>query len=165
VDDAVHGCETLFQTKNVRLARHIPPELPPIRADRDALLQIFTHLLNNAGAASANDTEVSLTIQCETDRRASGPPVSFLVISITDTGGGIATQDQPRVFSRLFPADAPLIAGLGDDGIGLAIAKALVEAHGGRIWVISQPGVGSTFYTLLPLQGKGAPRNGVADAS
>lgn len=160
VEDALHACEALFQGKNLKLNASLPPNLPPLQADRDALLQILSHLLNNSGAASASDSEINLTLKVETDRRPSGDEVLYLVVSITDTGGGIAPEDQPRVFSRLYRADAPLIAGLGDNGMGLSIAKALVEGHGGRIWVISDAGVGSTFYVLLPLEGRHAKING-----
>jgi len=159
IDDALRGCQNQFGEKNVRLVTDIPPNLPPVQADRDALLQIFSHLLNNSGAASANDTEVHLSVRHETEQRPGADPLNYLIISVTDTGGGIAPEDQPRVFSRLYRADAPLIAGLGDNGMGLAIAKALVEGHGGRIWVISDSG-GSTFYVLLPLEGKYAKADG-----
>ena len=161
IDDALRGCQSQFDEKNVRLVTDIPPNLPPVQADRDALLQIFSHLINNSGASSANDTEVQLSVQHQSEQRPGADPLHFLIISITDTGGGIAPEDQPRVFSRLYRADAPLIGGLGDNGMGLSIAKALVEGHGGRIWVISEPGAGSTFYVLLPLEGKYAKANGV----
>jgi signal transduction histidine kinase len=75
---------------------------------------------------------------------------------VTDTGGGIAPEDQRRVFQRLYRADNPLIAGLGETGVGMSIAKALVEAHGGRIWVESEMGVGSTISFLLPVASEGA---------
>ncbi len=161
IDDALHGSQSQFDEKNLRLVTDIPPNLPPVQADRDALLQIFSHLINNSGASSANDTEVHLSVQHQSEQRPGADPLHFLIISITDTGGGIAPEDQPRVFSRLYRADAPLIGGLGDNGMGLSIAKALVEGHGGRIWVMSDPGAGSTFYVLLPLEGKIAKANGV----
>ncbi len=164
IDDALRACQSQFSEKGLRLVTEIPPNLPPVQADRDALLQIFTHLLNNSGAASASDTEVRLVVQHETEPRPGADPLNYLVISVTDTGGGIAPADQPRVFSRLYRADAPLIAGLGDNGMGLAIAKALVEGHRGRIWVISEPGLGSTFYVLLPLEGRSAQGNGARRA-
>jgi signal transduction histidine kinase len=72
-------------------------------------------------------------------------------VSVADTGGGIAPEDQRRVFQRLYRADNPLVSGLGDTGVGLSIAKSLVEAQGGRIWVESEMGVGSTFSFILPL--------------
>ncbi len=161
IDDALRGCQSQFGEKGLRLVTDIPPNLPPVQADRDALLQIFSHLINNSGAASANDTEVHLSVRHESEQRPGAEPINYLIISITDTGGGIAPEDQPRVFSRLYRAEAPLIGGLGDNGMGLSIVKALVEGHGGRIWVISDPGAGSTFYVLLPLEGKYAKANGV----
>jgi signal transduction histidine kinase len=77
-----------------------------------------------------------------------------LFVSVTDTGGGIAPEDQSRVFQRVYRADNPPIVGLGDNGVGLSIAKSLVEAQGGRIWLESEMGVGSTISFILPLFSK-----------
>src|SRR5690606_33827759 len=74
-----------------------------------------------------------------------------LYVAIEDRGGGIADEDHARVFARKYKADNPLIAGLGDTGVGLSIAKALVEAHGGKLWLETRPGVGSVFSFALPL--------------
>ena len=161
IDDALHASDAVFREKNLQLTCEIPANLPPVQADRDALLQIFSHLLGNSGAASQNDTAVHLTVEHQSEHRPGADPLNYLILSVSDTGGGISPDDQPRVFSRLYRADAPLIAGLGDNGMGLSIAKALVEGHGGRIWVLSDPGVGSTFFVLLPLEGKYAKANGV----
>jgi signal transduction histidine kinase len=158
---ALHGCQSQFDEKGLRLVTDMPPNLPPVQADRDALLQIFSHLINNSGAASASDSEVHLSVRHESEARPGADALNYLIISVTDTGGGIAPEDQPRVFSRLYRADAPLIGGLGDNCMGLSIVKALVEGLGGRIWVISDPGAGSTFYVLLPLEGKYAKANGL----
>jgi signal transduction histidine kinase len=75
----------------------------------------------------------------------------YVLIQVTDTGGGIPAEDLGRVFTRLYRADNVLIQGVGDTGVGLSIAKTLTEAQKGRIWVDSQPGVGSTFSVLLPI--------------
>jgi two-component system sensor histidine kinase VicK len=80
-------------------------------------------------------------------------------VTVSDTGGGIAEEDRRRVFTRLYRADNPLIKGLGETGVGLSVAKTLIEAHGGRIWVESEEGVGSTFSFLLPVEGPGAMRS------
>ncbi len=75
----------------------------------------------------------------------------FLLFSVTDQGGGIAPEDRQRAFNRMYRADHPLLQGLGETGIGLSISKTLVEAQGGRIWVDSEMGIGSTFTFVLPL--------------
>ena len=75
----------------------------------------------------------------------------FVLIQVTDSGGGIPSEDLARVFTRLYRADNVLIQGVGDTGVGLSIAKTLTEAQKGRIWVESQAGVGSTFSVLLPI--------------
>jgi signal transduction histidine kinase len=163
VQDATQSCQALLREKEIGLRLEIADDLPRINADPDALRQILTHLLKNAGSASQMNTEVVLALQHEVERPLVGPPVDYIFLSVSDTGGGIALEDQPRVFSRLYRADAPLVAGLGDTGVGLSMVKALVEAHGGRVWVMSDPGQGSTFFVLLPLAGAAnKPSNGSA---
>ncbi|MGH2523554.1 MAG: sensor histidine kinase, partial [Anaerolineales bacterium] len=159
VEEAVQSCATQFREKEITLRMDMPEDLPRLNADRDALRQILTHLLNNASSASAVNSEILLTVQHEVERPRIGDPAHYLFISMSDTGGGIAPEDQPRVFSRLYRADAPLVAGVGDTGVGLSMVKALVEAHGGRVWVISEQGVGSTFYVLMPLEHSPAKPN------
>jgi signal transduction histidine kinase len=80
----------------------------------------------------------------------------YVLIQVTDTGGGISSEDVGRVFTRLYRADNVLIQGVGDTGVGLSIAKTLTEAQKGRIWVDSKSGIGSTFSVLLPIA-KNAP--------
>ena len=75
-----------------------------------------------------------------------------MLFSVADQGGGIEPEDRQRAFHRMYRADHPLVEGLGETGVGLSIAKALVEAQGGRIWVDSDMGVGSTFTFILPLE-------------
>lgn len=147
IEDAFTGVGAQFREKNISLNMDMAEELPAIEADRDAILQIFSRLLNNACSASTPGTQVDVT--------AAVQPDNFLLVSVRDTGGGIAPTDQPRVFARTYRADRPLISGLGDTGFGMSIAKALTEAQGGRIWVDSQQGVGSTFSVLLPTNTNG----------
>ena len=100
---------------------------------------------------------ISLKVRIDDDNSAE----PYLLFQITDTGGGIAPADLSRVFSRRYRADNPLIQGVGDTGVGLSIAKTLTEAHGGRIWVESEPGHTTTFSVLLPVRPKVA--GGVAE--
>jgi len=150
VEEAIMGLSAQFRERNLTVRLDLALELPPIRADRDALYQIMLHLLSNACQCSQPGTEVIVSGHLE-HAEESLPP--YLRISVADTGGGIAPEDQPRVFQRFYRADNPLIAGLGETGVGMSIAKALVEAHGGRIWVESEIGVGSTFSFILPVGG------------
>jgi signal transduction histidine kinase len=147
VDEAVAGCMARLREKNIVLRMDLPIDLPSIHADRDALQQVLIHLLQNAGDATEAEGEIALVARVETQDNIE----PYILIQVSDTGGGIPAEDLPRVFSRLYRADNPLIQGVGDTGVGLSIVKTLVEAHGGRIWVDSILGSGATFSILLPI--------------
>jgi signal transduction histidine kinase len=95
--------------------------------------------------------EISAAQYTEGNEDATEEETQFLQVSLSDSGGGIAEKDLERVFERFYRAERPLIEGLGETGVGLAIVKSLVEAHGGRVWVESEIGDGSTFHFLLPV--------------
>jgi two-component system sensor histidine kinase VicK len=126
--------------------------LPILHADPECVHQIMVNLLSNACKASPEGGEIRLRAQIHSKPR-DGLDVAtpFLLVSVTDSGGGIAPEDVPRAFDRFYRADHPLIAGLGETGVGLAVVKAMVEAHQGRVWVESEIGKGSTFSFALPL--------------
>ena len=151
IEEAIISLSAQFSERDLAVQMDMPSELPPVYADRDGLYQIMLRLLSNACQCSEPGTEVMVRARLEEyeDRIDSLP--DYLFVSVTDTGGGIAPEDQRRVFQRLYRADNPLIAGLGDTGVGLSIAKSLVEAQGGRIWVESEMEVGSMFSFILPL--------------
>ncbi|MBO9371284.1 MAG: GAF domain-containing protein [Chloroflexi bacterium] len=150
IEEAIMGLSARFREQDLTVRLDMALELPPIRADRDALYQIMLHLLSNACQCSRPGTEIVVTGHLEEAEKGLPP---YLHVSVQDTGGGIAPEDRPRVFQRFYRADKPLIPGLGETGVGMAIAKALVEAHSGRIWVESEMGVGSTFHFILPVTG------------
>ncbi len=158
IDEAVATISSQIRTKNISLRVDLPDELPEIKADRDALQQIVGHLLQNASAATP--VEGTITLKVKLQPGSNGEPAMLLQVS--DTGGGIAAEDLPRVFSRRYRADNALIQGVGDTGVGLSIARTLVEAHQGRIWVESAPGQSSTFSVLLPLSPKGGTASAVS---
>ncbi|MCB2179698.1 hypothetical protein KQH54_01100 [bacterium] len=145
IDTAIDATSTQFREKELALRVDISSKLPKLHTDKDALQQILLHLLNNAGTATPNNGEILLSAHIY---EKSNNDVIRLAIS--DTGEGIPKEDLPRVFSRLYRADNPLIQGVGDTGVGLSIAKTLTEALGGRIWVDSELGKGSTYSVLLP---------------
>ncbi|MGD1996167.1 MAG: ATP-binding protein [Anaerolineae bacterium] len=151
IEEAIMGLSAQFRERDLTVQLDMALELPPVRADRDGLYQIMLHLLSNACQCSRPETDVVIAGHLEEAKEAQLQP--YVRVSVTDTGGGIAPEDQPRVFQRLYRANNPLIAGLGETGVGLAIAKTLVEAHGGRIWVESEMGTGSAFSFILPVSG------------
>jgi len=147
IDEAILGTSPQLRDRHIILRVDLPEKLPYLKADRDALEQIFFHLLKNAGDASPIEGEILLRANTyQTDDNQE-----YVLIQFADQGGGIPVQDLPRVFSRSYRADNPLIEGVGDNGVGLSIAKTLVEAHNGRIWVDTESGKGSTFSVLIPL--------------
>ncbi len=148
IDNAMSYTSTQVREKNISIHLELPKVLSPIQADREALQQILIHLLQNAGAATPFEGTVRLKVQTQSENN-----LDYILIQVSDSGGGIASTDLPRVFTRLYRADNVLIQGVGDTGVGLSIAKALTEAHHGRIWVESEQGTGSTFSVLLPIAG------------
>lgn len=148
IDNAMSYTSTQVREKHISMHLELPKTLAPIQADREALQQILIHLLQNAGAATPFESTIRLTVQT---RNEDGK--DFILIQVADSGGGIPADDLPRVFTRLYRADNVLIQGIGDTGVGLSIAKTLTEAQHGRIWVESEPGVGSAFSVLLPIAG------------
>ncbi len=146
VDNAMSYTSSQIREKNITLHLDLPKKIQSIYADREALQQILIHLLQNAGAVSPIEGTITLKVQTRTEDGRE-----FVMLQVTDTGGGIPSEDIPRVFTRLYRADNVLIQGVGDTGVGLSIAKTLTEAQNGRIWVESEAGVGSTFSVLLPM--------------
>src|SRR5260221_886991 len=146
IDNAMSYTSSQVREKNISMHLDLPKNMQPIQADREALQQILIHLLQNAGSASPVEGSVNLTVQKRKEDNKE-----YVLIQVTDTGGGISAEDLPRVFTRLYRADNVLIQGVGDTGVGLSIAKTLTEAQKGRIWVESKAGVGSTFSVLLPI--------------
>ncbi|HYH79019.1 MAG TPA: HAMP domain-containing sensor histidine kinase, partial [Longimicrobium sp.] len=131
-----HG---LAAERGVVLAVDARADIPDVLADRARLLQVLGNLLGNAVKFTPDGGTVTV------GAAPSGDGVGFWV---ADTGPGIDPAHLPRLFDRFWQAKRGDRAGLG---LGLAIAKGIVDAHGGRIWAESIPGQGSTFYFTLPL--------------
>jgi len=146
IDNAMSYTSSQLREKNITLRIDLPKTMTPVYADREALQQILIHLLQNAGGATPVEGTVTLRVRTQAEAGED-----FVLIAISDTGGGIPADDLPRVFTRLYRADNVLIQGVGDTGVGLSIARSLTEAQGGRIWVDTEMGTGSTFSVLLPI--------------
>ncbi len=147
VDRLAHRCaaaaQERYDTKKVMLSIRIAGGLPRLWADEQRLSQVLGNLLDNALRHTATGGSVQLSCIRDGDR---------LAIAVVDSGQGIAPEHLPRLFERFYRADAARDREHGGAGIGLAIAKALVEAHGGTIRATSAgPGTGATFTVTLPI--------------
>ncbi len=130
------------QKSKVILNLDLAPNLMII-GDEDRLAQVFTNLVDNALKFTSENGQVTV--------RASQQDGNAIA-SVVDTGIGIDPQDQPRIFERFYQVDKSRKGGAGRGvGLGLAIAAQIVAAHGGRIWLNSQPGIGTTFTISIPL--------------
>jgi PAS domain S-box-containing protein len=137
----------LAASASLDLRVEAPPDLPDIWADQDRLLQVFENLVGNAIKFTEPGGRITLGAE---------PRADEVVFSVADTGPGIARGDLPHIFDRFWQASNVARRGAG---LGLPIVKGIVEAHGGRVWVESTPGQGSTFYFAIPRAPQvGAPR-------
>jgi histidine kinase len=134
--------ERQFEEKGVALHTDLPAGLPAVLADEDRMGQVLLNLVGNALQYTPSGGEVRLVACAESNE---------VRISVVDTGVGIAAEHLPFIFTRFYRVDKSRARVGGGSGIGLTIAKHLVEAHGGRIWAESAgPGRGSTFTFSLP---------------
>ncbi|MBI1881650.1 MAG: GAF domain-containing protein [Chloroflexi bacterium] len=152
IEDTIIGARAQLEENEITLTMSLLDDMPPVAADPDSVRQIMSNLLSNAIKSTpvGGVIEISTSLENSPTSPQEDAP-SFLKISIRDSGGGIADKDLNRVFERFYRAERPLIEGLGETGVGLAIVKSLIEAHGGRVWVESEIGEGSTFHFILPI--------------
>jgi signal transduction histidine kinase len=133
--------EPLAADKKLALKAEVAPDLPPARGDERRLTQVLLNLVGNA---------IKFTDTGEVVVKAAASNGSFS-LSVRDTGPGISAADQAKLFQEFQQADNSITRKKGGTGLGLAISKRIIEMHGGRIWVESAVGQGSTFSFTLPV--------------
>jgi two-component system OmpR family sensor kinase/two-component system sensor histidine kinase BaeS len=127
--------------QGVSLATDLSTDLPTVRGDRQRISQVLINLMSNALRYTPAGGQVVVAAQ---------PGSAEVLVSVADTGEGIASEDLPYVFERFYRADKSRARTSGGSGLGLAISRHIVKAHGGRIWAESQMGGGATFVFTLP---------------
>jgi PAS domain S-box-containing protein len=136
---ALHMFEVEAQANGIALEAQLPTNMPLVVADRTRVVQVLSNLLRNAIKFTPRDGRIEIRAE---------PRERFIAFSVADTGPGISAEKQARVFDRYWQSSAG--ARQRGAGLGLSIAKGIVEAHGGRIWVRSVPGEGSEFAFTIP---------------
>jgi signal transduction histidine kinase/HAMP domain-containing protein len=146
VKDIVHSVfssvESLAKNKKLELKVELPPKLPAAHGDERRLTQVLLNLVGNA---------IKFTDKGEVAIIAKAANGSF-TLSVRDTGPGVAIEDQHKIFEEFQQADQSTTKEKGGTGLGLAISKRIVEMHGGKLWVESNLGHGSTFSFSIPLK-------------
>jgi signal transduction histidine kinase len=154
---AVSELQTMADKREHTLTINIPPGLPRVRADAARLHQILFNLVSNGIKYTEKGGEIVLDAH-EAVLEELPEPVRDCVLSdrrytqidVRDTGVGIAPHELDKVFERFYRTENPLKVEAGGTGLGLSLTRPLVELLGGRIWVESTPGEGTTFSFILP---------------
>jgi len=143
-EDVLLTFEDEAKAKNITLVRELGDSQYYVEADGVKINIVLSNLVKNAILYTDLGGNVKVTLHEES---------GYVVVSVSDTGIGIPARDLPKVFDRFYQVETHLTRKTGGMGLGLSVAKSLIELHGGRIWVESEEGKGSTFTFLLPVEG------------
>jgi PAS domain S-box-containing protein len=132
-------------TKAMRFSTDIPGDLPPVAADPARVREVIINLLDNAVKFTPEDGSIAV----QAGIYSQDP--NFICVKVSDTGCGIRHEELEKVFDYLYQAEKAIDSGRKGLGLGLCICMELISKHGGRIWVESEPGYGSTFFFTLPI--------------
>jgi signal transduction histidine kinase len=145
IEKSIENFRVLALDKKISLKGTIDPALPPIHADPRRLDQVLNNLISNAMKFTGEGGEVEVV--------AAAADATRVKVSVRDNGEGIRADEIGQIFEKYRQAGNVSHSGRQGTGLGLVICKMIVEAHGGSIWVDSEPGKGSTFFLTLPVSG------------
>ncbi len=142
-----HMLEPAATERKITLIVDLSPDLPKVKGDTERLHRVIMNLVGNAVRFTESGGQVKVTATPDQAQRK-------LVVSVADTGMGIPVKDQQRIFEKFARAEGASLSGRISTGLGLYFCKMIVEAHGGKIWVESKLGEGTTFWFTVPLAEK-----------
>jgi two-component system sensor histidine kinase GlrK len=142
INQAVSGMQPLAMTKNVSIKVEIHQDLPYVNVDEERILQALRNLIGNAVKFTPGGGHITISAQ---------PLEGRVKVSVADTGPGIAKEDLNAIFDKFQQGAMTSYNKIKGTGLGLAIVKHIINAHGGKIWVESEIGLGSIFIFLLPV--------------
>jgi signal transduction histidine kinase len=155
IDSAISATRSLAAEKRLELVSRVEADLPPVLGDSKRMTQVLMNLVGNAIKFTPGGGSVTVTARrvrsgrCEAAGADSG---DLIEIAVADTGIGIPAEELKSIFSEFRQVDSSITREYGGSGLGLSIAKRLVEMHEGSIWAESQVGTGSIFYIRFPLR-------------
>jgi signal transduction histidine kinase len=146
ISDVINGLRPQADAKGVQISGSLAPGIGPVRAAPQKIERVLYNLVANAIRHTPAGGRIELGIECP----ALGERPGAIVISVADSGEGIAAEDLPHVFERFYRGEKSRSRATGGAGLGLAIARGIIEAHGGQIWIESARGRGTTVRFSLP---------------
>jgi CheY-like chemotaxis protein len=148
VQCALHQVTSLAEQKSLKVTSDIAADLPPLHADEVKLGRTLVNLLGNAVKFTPMDGAVTISVRGHEGSASE----DGLLFAISDTGAGIPAEAFERIFEKFGQVETRQAGHAASTGLGLTFCKMVVEAHGGRIWVESEPGRGSTFSFIIPVR-------------
>ena len=142
IGEAIAAVTVLYDSKHLYLRAEIADDLPGVYCDETRIRQVLLNLLSNSGRFTARG---GVTIR-------AGRQDGKVVVNVTDTGPGIAEEDQARLFQPFQQLDSSIRRQHGGSGLGLSISRRFVDMHGGKMWLESTLGEGTTFFFSLPIE-------------
>ena len=146
VNDTLRLMRTAADEKQILMDANLPEAMPPVRGDADKVTQVLTNLVSNAIKYTPFGGRIQISLEVVGD--------ASVTTCVADTGIGVSAADQKKLFQKFFRADNSSTREAGGTGLGLVIAKTIVELLGGAIWLESEVGRGSRFHFTLPLSPK-----------
>jgi PAS domain S-box-containing protein len=138
---AIESVRPLAEAASIQIVTSFPSTLPSVQVDRQRMVQVLENLLTNAIKFSTKGGQVTVAIR---DTRLA------VQVEVSDQGIGIPAEEHDKIWRRFYQVDGSMTRQYGGAGIGLSIVKHVIEKHGGRVWVESEPGKGSTFAFIIP---------------
>jgi signal transduction histidine kinase len=152
INEVIESSQNQIQSKNLNLKLDVDDDLPELRADYSRMVQIMTNLVSNAYKYTPDGGSITVTAKPYNNGALQG-----IVVTVKDTGYGIAPEDQAKLFTKFFRASDQNIRDEPGTGLGLSITKTMIETHGGELTFESELGKGTSFTFTMPLVSKIPP--------
>ncbi|MCE7948499.1 MAG: GAF domain-containing protein [Chloroflexi bacterium CFX4] len=152
--DTVRPMQRAFDEKEQQVVLNVPDDLPYVWGDERRLIQVMTNFVSNANKYTKPGGKVTIFAEHTRNVWDEGGATEVIHCAVTDTGIGMSQEDLQNLFKPYWRSENPDAREQPGTGLGMSLTRALIEAHGGRIWVESERGVGTTFHFTMPLAGE-----------